>query len=109
MLKGCRTLPQAARRTKVQRANARFLSSGRVAAVAPALSAAARAAAAPKVAASQVSNLSKSIGKGGSEESALGWIGGTMGGWDDGWMADARHLHSLLCFGVSRFLASCLR
>jgi len=62
MLKGCRSLPQAARRTKVSRANARFLSTGRVAAVAPALSAAARAAAAPKLAASQISSLSKSIG-----------------------------------------------
>lgn len=29
--RGCRAVPQAVRRTKVQRANARFLSSGRAA------------------------------------------------------------------------------
>lgn len=31
MLRGCRAVPQAVRRTKVQRANARFLSSGKAA------------------------------------------------------------------------------
>lgn len=41
MLKGCRALPQAVKRTKVSRANARFLSSGRAA---PAVNTALRAA-----------------------------------------------------------------
>lgn len=54
--RGCRAVPQAVRRTKVQRANARFLSTGRAA---PALVQAGKKLNAVGAAKASVANLAK--------------------------------------------------